>query len=36
MKNCAPLWREAEVKMVKHLMLGALLEVEMFKNCTPL
>jgi hypothetical protein len=36
MKNCTPLWREAEVNMVKHFMLGALLEVEMCKNCTRL
>ena len=29
-KKCTPLWREAhfEVKMYKHTMLGALLEVE--------
>ena len=39
MKNCTPLWREAhlQVKMYKtHLVLGALLEVEMSKKCTPL
>ena len=38
MKNCTPLWCEAhlQVKMHKHLGLGALLEVEMSKKCTPL
>ena len=38
MKNCTPLWREAhlQVKMYKHLGLGALLEVGMSKKCTPL
>ena len=37
MKNCMPLWREAnfEVKIcTKHTILGALLEVEMFKTWT--
>ena len=31
-----PLWREAhfEVKMLKHIILRALLEVEMSKKCT--
>ena len=38
MKSCKPLWREAdlEVKCTKHLIVGALLEVEMLKKYTPL
>ena len=37
-KKCTPLWREAhfEVKMLKTLGFGPLLEVEMSKKCTPL
>ena len=37
-KNCTPLWREAhlQVKKLKHLTFGPLLEVEMSKKCTPL
>ena len=39
MKKCTPLWREAHFqvkKCTKHLMLGALFEVEMLKKCAPL
>ena len=38
LKKCTPLWREAhfEVKMLKHIMLGALSEVELLKKCMPL
>ena len=38
MKNCAPLWREADfqVKMHKDTSVGPLLEVEMLKISTPL
>ena len=38
MKNCTPLWCEAdfEVKDTKHLSVGPLLEVVMSKKCTPL
>ena len=37
-EKCAALWREAdlEVNMWKHLRLGALLEVQMWKKHTPL
>ena len=38
MKHCTPLWREAhlQVKKLKTLTFGPLLEVEMSKKCTPL
>ena len=38
MNNCTPLWREAhlQVKNLKHLTFGTLLEVEMSKKCTAL
>ena len=38
MKNCWPLWREADlgVKMLKAPHSGTLLEVQMSKKCTPL
>ena len=37
-KKCTRLWREAhlQVKKLKHLTFGPLLEVEMSKKCTPL
>ena len=37
-KKCTSLWREAhfQVKMLKTLGFGPLLEVEMSKKCTPL
>ena len=37
-KNCTPLWREAdfELKMLKHLSVGAVLVVQMSKKCTPM
>ena len=38
MKNCTPLWHKAhlQVKKLKHLTFGALLEVAMSKKCRPL
>ena len=38
MKSCTPLWREAhlQVKKLKHVTFGALLEVELSKKCTVL
>jgi hypothetical protein len=38
LKKCTPMWREAhyEVKMLKYLSLGLLLEVEMLKKRMPL
>ena len=38
MTSCTPFWREAhlQVKKLKALTIGALLEAEMSKKCTPL